>query len=122
MDRRGDEAINWLKGTRAEEEVGTRLDQLKAEGWEVLHNLKKDFGGNIDHLVRGKRGAYAIETKSGRFRHRDVPQAVGNAVWVKENSANAGSQPSCAWPKIHLLRHGSTVTHGCWVRMTSDHG
>jgi Nuclease-related domain len=84
MDRRGDEALNWLKGSRAEEEVGRRLEELRAEGWEVVHNLKKDFGGNVDHFVRGERGAYAIETKSGRFSHRDLPQAIGNAVWVKQ--------------------------------------
>jgi hypothetical protein len=84
MDRRGDEALHWLKGTLAEERVGERLDQLRAEGWEVIHNLKKDLGGNVDHLVWSDRGVYAIETKSGRFRHRDLPQAIGNAVWVKE--------------------------------------
>jgi Nuclease-related domain len=84
MDRRGDEAINWLKGTRAEESVGARLDQLRSEGWEVVHNLKKDFGDNVDHVAWSERGAYAIETKSGRFRHRDLPQAIANAVWVKE--------------------------------------
>lgn len=84
MDRRGDEALRWLKGTLAEERVGERLDHLRAEGWEVVHNLKKDFGGNVDHLVWSERGTYAIETKSGRFRHRDLPQAIGNAVWVKE--------------------------------------
>jgi hypothetical protein len=84
MDRRGDEAFRWLKGTRAEEQVGERLDQLRREGWEVIHNLKKEFGGNVDHVVWSDRGVYAIETKSGRFRHRDLPQAIGNAVWVKE--------------------------------------
>jgi hypothetical protein len=56
MDRRGDEAINWLKGTRAEERVGEQLDQLQAEGWEVVHNLKKDFGGNVDHPPSSCRG------------------------------------------------------------------
>lgn len=84
MDRRGDDALHWLKGTLAEERVGERLDQLRGEGWEVIHNLKKDFGGNVDHVVWSDRGVYAIETKSGRFRHRDLPQAVGNAVWVKQ--------------------------------------
>jgi Nuclease-related domain len=84
MDRRGDEAINWLIGSRAEEEVGRRLDALRAEGWEVIHNLKKDSWGNVDHFIRSERGAYAIETKSGRFRRRDLTQALGNAAWVKE--------------------------------------
>ena len=84
MDRRGDQALKWLSGALAEERVGERLDGLQSEGWHVVHNLKKDFGGNIDHLVWSERGAYAIETKSGRFRRSDVSQAVGNAVWAKE--------------------------------------
>lgn len=84
MDRRGEDSINWLKGTHAEEDVGEQLDRLRTHGWEVVHDLRKDFGGNVDHIVRGAGGVYAIETKNGRFRHRDVPQAVGNAVWVKQ--------------------------------------
>jgi hypothetical protein len=40
--------------------------------------------GNVDHVVWSDRGVYAIETKSGRLRHRDLPQAIGNAVWVKQ--------------------------------------
>jgi hypothetical protein len=83
MDRRGDEAINRLKGSQAEEHVGRQLELMRPHGWEVVHNLKKDIRGNIDHMVWGDRGVYAIETKSGRFRHSDVSQAIGNALWVK---------------------------------------
>jgi hypothetical protein len=83
MDRRSDAAFNSLIGSRAEERVGRELEKLRERGWNVVHNVKKDFGGNVDHVVWGEHGAYAIETKNGRFRHRDIPQAVGNAVWVK---------------------------------------
>jgi hypothetical protein len=84
MRRRGDEAANWLVGSRAEREVGRQLEPLRAEGWHVVHNLKKDRGGNVDHLVWSERGAYAIETKSGSFRRAHLGQAKGSAWWAKE--------------------------------------
>jgi hypothetical protein len=84
MRRRGDEAANWLVGSRAEREVGRQLEPLREEGWHVVHNLKKDRGGNVDHLVWSERGAYAIETKSRSLRRSDLGQAKVNAWWAKE--------------------------------------
>jgi hypothetical protein len=84
MRRRGDEAVDYLIGGRTERKVGAELDKLKSEGWQVVHNLKMDWGGNVDHLVWGERGAYAIETKSGRYSRSAVSQAARNAAWAKE--------------------------------------
>src|SRR5437763_16794802 len=84
MRRRGDDALNWLIGSRAEREVGDLLEPLRAEGWQVVHNLKKERGGNVDHLVWSARGAYAIETKSGGLRRGDLGQAKLNAWWAKQ--------------------------------------
>src|SRR5205823_1235332 len=67
MRRRGDEAVNYLIGGRAERRGGAELDTLKQNGWQVVHNLTKDYGGNVDHLVWGACGAYAIETKNGKY-------------------------------------------------------
>jgi hypothetical protein len=84
MRRRGDEAVDYLIGGRTERKVGAELDKLKSEGWQVVHNLKKDYGGNVDHLVWGARGAYAIETKTGRYSRSASSQAARNAAWAKE--------------------------------------
>jgi hypothetical protein len=84
MRRRGDEAVDYLIGGRTERHVGAELDKLKNDGWQVVHNLKKDYGGNVDHLVWGARGAYAIETKTGRYSRSAVSQAARNAAWAKE--------------------------------------
>src|SRR5437588_1137640 len=84
MRRRGDDALNWLVGSKAEQEVGRQLEPPRAEGWHVVHNLKKDRSGNVDHLVWSDRGAYAIETKSGSLRRSHLGQAKSNAWWAKE--------------------------------------
>jgi hypothetical protein len=82
--RYGTESIDWLHGSEAEERVGAELDLLREEGWLVIHNLKPDGRGNIDHYVKSPRTAFAIETKSGKYRATDRGQAIGNAVWAKQ--------------------------------------
>lgn len=84
LQRSGNDAINWLLGARGERRVGTKLDTLKADGWFVLHGYKRERGGDVDHIVVGPRGAYAVETKSYRFRRADLRQAAYNAAWLKE--------------------------------------
>ena len=63
--------------------LGDELDALRKHGWLVIHNLTKDRGGDVDHIVCGPRGAYAIETKSGHFAGRSAGQAEANARFVK---------------------------------------
>jgi hypothetical protein len=85
LQEAGDDALNWLIGGRAETAVGQLLDELRVDGWLVLHGYKKDRGGDIDHVVCGPGGAFAIETKSYTFRRRDVGQTAANAAWLKEH-------------------------------------
>lgn len=54
---------NWAQGAEGEEAVGKILEELRAEGWCVIHDVA--FGrGNIDHIVVGPGGIFTIETKS----------------------------------------------------------
>jgi hypothetical protein len=84
LQEHGDAALNWIFGGRAEERVGAELDLLRAQGWFVAHNLKMEYGGNLDHLAIGKPGAFAVETKSGKYRSSDRAQALRAAVWAKQ--------------------------------------
>jgi Nuclease-related domain len=78
------DADNWWLGSEMERQVACHLDELRSEGWSVVHDLPRDGGGNVDHFLTGPRGAFAIETKRGRDRAGARGQAVSNAVWARE--------------------------------------
>jgi hypothetical protein len=82
--RVGEDAERWFVGSDMEREVAAVLDPLRAEGWLITHDVKKDRGGNVDHFVTGPTGAFAIETKSGRHQAADRNHAISNAVWAKQ--------------------------------------
>jgi hypothetical protein len=82
--RLGEDGGNWLLGSDMERDVARLLDPLRTEGWLVTHDVRKNGGGNVDHVVTGPNGAFAIETKRGTNRAAARNQAVANAVWAKE--------------------------------------
>jgi hypothetical protein len=51
------------RGATGEEQVGGLLETLASEGWSVIHDAS--FGhGNVDHILIGPAGVFAVETKS----------------------------------------------------------
>lgn len=56
---------HWLQGARGEQKVGAVLDRLSQDGWRALHDISLGRG-NIDHILVGPAGIFAIETKSRR--------------------------------------------------------
>jgi hypothetical protein len=57
------EQIRTLRlGYECELAVGQELDLLMMNGWQVFHDLPAD-GFNIDHVVVGSGGVFAVETK-----------------------------------------------------------
>ena len=50
-------------GYEAERAVGEELNQLMREGYYVFHDVPGDREFNVDHVVVGRSGVYAIETK-----------------------------------------------------------
>ena len=57
-------AIRRLKQARdGERAVGQYLERLRADGYEVFHNLIGD-GFNVDHVLIGPGGVFTVETKS----------------------------------------------------------
>jgi hypothetical protein len=65
-----------LDGERA---VGQELNQLMLQGFHVYHDLQAD-GFNIDHIVVGRRGVVAVETKC---RAKPPKGKGGEAVTVR---------------------------------------
>jgi hypothetical protein len=54
----------WGRGAEGEEHVGRLLEQLRPHGWYIQHDVKIGRNGaNVDHLVIGPPGVYAINTK-----------------------------------------------------------
>lgn len=75
---------NWFTGLEGERRVGRELERLSPLGWRVLHGIEKSNGGDIDHLLIGPGGVFAINTKTHR----------GASVWVGDTMAKInGGQP-----------------------------
>ena len=57
------EIRNLELGREGEKAVGQYLDKLRAEGYQIFHDIVAD-GFNLDHVLVGPSGVYAIETKT----------------------------------------------------------
>lgn len=73
LDRKTREAVNWLRGARAEEAIGELLNELRSEGFIVMHDVEQAYEGNIDHIVSGPTGVFMIESKARRYND-DAPR------------------------------------------------
>jgi hypothetical protein len=82
--RSGDALLKWLKGAESEEAVARELLRLPNDSWYVTHNRARAWGGNIDHIAVGPTGAFAIETKSSSCKGKDIAQALGGAMALRE--------------------------------------
>ena len=69
-------------GHTAEIATANELIGLQALGYQVFHDVQAD-GFNIDHLVIGKNGVFAIETKGRHKRNKDLRQTNGNGSGKK---------------------------------------
>ncbi len=100
---------NCQLGLRGEQAVAESLSEVASFGYRVFHDLPGGENWNIDHVVVGPQGVFAIETKARRRRkvpdlqrahvvnydadklafptfedHKAIPQARRNAQWVAE--------------------------------------
>ncbi|MFJ7153509.1 nuclease-related domain-containing protein [Streptomyces sp. NPDC101118] len=86
--RRPSEWDTWYAGLEGERRVGRELARLRAHGWRVLHGIPKGNGGDIDHLLIGAGGVFAVNTK----RH------PGASVWVGDDMAKVNGGPPVPYP------------------------
>ena len=54
---------NLEQGREGEKAVGQYLDKLREEGYQIFHDIVAE-GFNLDHVLIGPSGVYAIETKT----------------------------------------------------------
>ena len=106
-----DEILSWRRGAAGEEETGRLLGTLPPE-FRVLHDRRvPNSRANIDHIVVGPTGIFAIETKSyagrmtiregelfvaGRRRTPILAQAHWEADMVRSVVRRAGIQSDVA--------------------------
>lgn len=65
------------RGATGEEQVGRLLEDLREDGWRVIHDASFSHG-NIDHIALGPGGLFTVETKShpGPVRVRAIHGAI----------------------------------------------
>jgi Nuclease-related domain len=66
-------------GQEAESAVGQELNQLLGHGFHVFHDIRGDTAFNVDHVVVGPTGVFAVETKG-----RTKPLREGKAEYRVE--------------------------------------
>ncbi|MFG0250959.1 MAG: nuclease-related domain-containing protein [Phycisphaeraceae bacterium JB051] len=63
--RRNRRELESIKlGWKGEVATGYLLEELRTAGYTILHDLETKEKGNIDHVVIGPAGVFAIETKT----------------------------------------------------------
>lgn len=115
-----------LLGLDCERAVGQELNQLMLDGYRVYHDFR-GRGFNIDHIVIGENGVFAVETKGrpkpvrGRGREdarvvydgqmlqfptwrekRPIDQAKRQAGWLSEWLGKAVGEPVAVRPVLAL--------------------
>jgi hypothetical protein len=89
----------WFTGASGESQVSQALKELEPLGYTVINDVNKGHG-NVDHVVVGPTGVFAIETKNrggrvvadrgrliNRWDAKYASQTVHEAMWVRDRVA-----------------------------------
>ena len=124
-------------GLLGEQSVAEQLQELVACGYRVFHDVPGDGKWNIDHVVVGASGVFAIETKArtkrrGRSGERDH-EAVFDGVAIRfpnstDSKAPAQAQRNAKWLADMLSRatgervvvRSIVAIPGWWVTLKAD--
>jgi hypothetical protein len=118
------DAVAWRRGAAGERRTARLLGPLERQGWVVLHDLAVPGSqANIDHLVIGPGGVFAIDSKRyrGRLQLDDVGKlwhgryplapAVRATSWEADQAAVVLPDPGMAVVPIVAV-HGVQVPWG----------
>lgn len=84
-------------GHEAETAVGQELNQLLSHGFRVFHDVSGDTAFNVDHVIVGPAGVFAVETKG-----RTKPLRDGKAEYRVEQHGDRLVFPG--WTETEPLR------------------
>jgi hypothetical protein len=118
------DAVAWRRGAAGERRTARLLAPLERHGWAILHDLPVlGSQANIDHLVIGPGGVFAIDSKQyrgrlqldvvGKLWHGRYPlaPAVRAASWEADQAAQVLPDPGVAVVPIVAV-HGAQVPWG----------
>jgi hypothetical protein len=118
------DAVAWRRGSAGERRTARLLGPLERHGWAVLHDLGVPGSrANIDHLVIGPGGVFAIDSKqyrgrlrldgSGRLWHGRYPLAptLRTVSFEADQAAQVLPDPGVAVVPIVAV-HGAKVPWG----------
>lgn len=109
--RQVDEAVFWLRGARAERSVGEELNELRREGFILMHDVEQAGEGNIDHIVSGPTGVYMVETKARRYEEGHLVKAKRQAAKLHDELGVWVTPVIC----IHLRSGEPFRARGVWI-------
>jgi hypothetical protein len=109
---------NWKTGADAERRTEKTLRALKRDGWQAVHDLPTPFG-NIDHVLVGPGGVFALDTKEPQGRVsvegelvRVSRRANPRAAYTDARMASAAR--GAAWGLSREL--GDVLARAPWVQ------
>lgn len=126
------------QGMDGEIHVGQQLETLRKFGFHVFHDIPGD-GWNLDHVLIGTKGVFAIETKAPSKRRtqatirydgakvlvnglspdRDpIVQAKAASKWLKQFIARRGNRKVSVQPVViypNWFVEGRSLRHEVWV-------
>ena len=117
------ERASWAAGHTGEQRVAAELDLLPVGEWWVFHDLPRGPSGtNVDHLVVGVGGVFALNTKhlSGTVwvgkrtvmvagvKTNYLPVAVSEARNIGQRLSAFAAMPVSVWPVLVFV-HPLTV-------------
>ena len=118
------DAVAWRRGAAGERRTARLLGPLERQGWAVLHDLAVPGSrANLDHLVIGSGGVFAIDSKQyrgrlqldpvGKLWHGRYPlgPTLAAASWEVDRAARVLPDPGMAVVPI-VAAHGAPVPWG----------
>jgi len=110
-DRYVDKQLRWRSGAQAEEAVGETLNELRREGWVLMHDIERIGEGNIDHIASGPDGVFLVETKARRYEEAHLVKAKRQAARLHDELGVWVTPVIC----LHTRKAKPFRTQGVWV-------
>nr|WP_245667958.1 nuclease-related domain-containing protein [Actinomadura macra] len=117
---------NWRRGARAERRTGRRLARLDPAGYHVLHDRAlPGSSANLDHLVIGLTGVYAVASRRFRWgallrvedsRLRAGTRSVDDVMRAAKGAASAVAELLAGELDGKVQVQPVVVVHGARVR------